>query len=355
MTGFSYTPPIPRLTLLFALLGLAWCAYISFPAEVQAPCATSGCELFRDSKIAGLSLWWVGGAFFFVISILCLRGKSFLAAKLLALGIFLDAILLVIMFFTAPCLDCLVVAACMGLCLLSLMLSRDGGIPAKKGYSFLLTLWFGFFLANSVLALNEKLPDYTIGREGSNEIRLFFSPSCPACREAVKTLGGKAKLYPVDEKEGDFDAILRFEELLKDRNLSYEQALQKSLDPLAPTPEISLFKRLELNIQLLRNKAVIFRQGFRALPLIEINGMPGYMPVKDAQTLESETPESNGQHVEAGNPPGMPGEKPPARALGESGRNTLPSNGGSLESIPDFLNGTDNLGQCNQGSAIPCD
>lgn len=334
MPRHSFTPPIPRLALLFALLGLAWCAYISFPAEVQAPCATSGCELFRDSKIAGLSLWWIGGAFFFALAVVCLRGKSFLAARFLALALFLDALLLIVMFFTAPCLDCLVVAACMGLCLLSLLLQRHGGVPPKTGYITLLSVWFGLFLANGVLAVNENLPPYIMEGEESTDIRLFFSPSCPACREAIKTLGDKAALYPVEEKEGDFEAILRLQHLLRDPDISYEEALKKCLDPLAPTPEITLLKNLELRFQLLRNKATVFRQGFRALPLIEINGMPGFVPA-GAQT---------------------PGQKAPAPpgAAGHQKQAPLPKQGGA-EGIPDFLNDMDSLGQCSQNSAIPCD
>lgn len=355
MTGYSYTPPIPRLTLFFALLGLAWCAYISFPAEVQAPCATSGCELFRDSKIAGLSLWWVGGAFFFLIAVVCLRGKSFLAAKLLALGVFLDALLLIVMFFTAPCLDCLIVAACMGLCLLSLLLARHGGVPPRKSYSFLLAVWFGLFLANGVLAGNENLPSYTVGGEVSSQARLFFSPSCPACREAVKSLGGKATLYPVEERDGDFEAILRFESLLEDGALDYAQALQKSLDPLAPVPEKPFFAQLLMRLQLLRNKAAVFRQGFRALPLIEINGMPGYAaPESAARVNESpaETEPEAGGLTKAGAPQNE--QAGPQPAIGAHDSRTLPGRDALMENMPDFLEGADSLGQCGQGSAIPC-
>ena len=337
MPRHSFTPPVPRFALFFALLGLAWCAYISFPAEVQAPCATSGCELFRSTKLVGISLWWIGGAFFFALAAICLRGRSFLAARLLALGIFLDAILLIIMFFTAPCLDCLIVAACMGLCLLSLQLSRDGGIPPKKGYTILLSIWFGLLLANGVLAANENIPPYIIEGEDSTEIRLFFSPSCPACREAIKTMGSKAALYPVEEQDGDFEAILRLEALLKDPNIPYEEALRKCQDPLAPVPEITFLRSLELRIQLLRNKAAVFRQGFRALPLIEINGMPGFVPA------EKNIPQ----------PAAPVPAVPPAGQRQSEALRPVPNS--SMEDIPDFLDGLDNLGQCGQGSAIPCE
>ena len=340
MSGYSYTPPVPRLTLLFALLGLAWCFYISFPENASVPCATSGCELFRDSKIGGVSLWWVGGAFFFVLSAICLRGRSFLAAKLLALAIFLDAILLIIMFFTAPCLDCLVVAACLGLCLLCLQLPHSEFIPPKKGHPFLLAVWFGLFLANAVLAANENIPAYTMGDAQTTEVRLYFSPSCPACREAVASLAGKAALYPVEEKPGDFEAVLRFEVLLQGNKLTYEEALNKSLDPRMPVPEISLARQLELRVQMLRNKAAVFGQGFRALPLIVINGMPGF------GQAERDKPIGQKPAAEADDPLSLETDslRVPESTTGNHG----------IESIPDFLNNTGNLGQCSQRSAIPC-
>ena len=348
MSDYSYTPPVPRLTLLFALLGLAWCVYISFPANTSIPCATSGCELFRDSTIGGVSLWWVGAAFFFVLSAICLRGRSFLAAKFLALAIFLDAILLIIMFFTAPCLDCLVVAACMGLCLLCLQLPHSEFIPPKKGHPLLLAIWFGLFLANAVLAANESIPAYTVGDAETTEVRLYFSPSCPACREAVASLAGKATLYPVEENPGDFEAVLRFEVLLQGNKLTYEEALNKSLDPRTPVPQIALPRQLELRAQMLRNKAAVFGQGFRALPLIVINGMPGFeqaeknKPVRQKPAAEVDgplAPETDEQLA-----PETENLRTPDATTGKD----------SIKDISDFLNNTGNLGQCSQRSAIPC-
>ena len=325
-------------TLFFSVLGLLWCAYVAFPTDIHLPCATSGCEIFRDSKFAGISLWWVGGAFFLAFSLLCLLGQRLLAWLMIITALFLDAILLVIMLFTAPCLDCLVVAAIMALCACTL-------VPWAKStrtfaaLSLLIPVWFGLFLANSVLSVNEQVSDYTIGTTTNRDIRLYFSPSCPACREAVRTLGDRAALYPVEEKEGDFESILIMEQLLRE-GLSPIVALEQSLLGDRPAPALSLSDRAALSMQLLRNKAAVMRQGFRALPLIQINGMP------KGAVVEKERPATvpNASRDVFGDAPLTP-RTPGDRSGNDQG----------LEGLPDFLNGTGELGQCGGDSPEPCD
>lgn len=261
-------------TLFFALLGLVWCGYMAFPTASPPPCATSGCALFRDTKFAGLSLWGVGGAYFFLLAILCLRGSRRLARPLALLALLADAVLLLVMFLTAPCFDCLVAALFIGLCYYTLRVGGDGWFQEKPGPSVLLPIWLGLFLGNAVLAGNEMLPLHRMGGAEKAEVRIFFSPSCPACREALIAFGDRAALYPVLENEGDMDNILRLEAFYAS-GMPMAEALSRSLDPDEAVPFLSLPDRLLLDLQLLRNKAALMRQGFRALPLIQINGMPG--------------------------------------------------------------------------------
>jgi hypothetical protein len=314
-------------TFILSLLGLLWCAYIAFPVDAHLPCATSGCEIFRDSKFAGLSLWWVGGAFFFVYCSVCLRGYRFLAWLFIMAALFLDALLLIIMLFTAPCLDCLVVAALMGLCACTLLpLSRE--TPGFRPLSLLIPIWFGLFLSNGVLAANEQIPEYTISGESKGEVRLYFSPSCSACREAIRSLGARATLYPVEEREGDFDSIILMERFIRE-GASPEEALQRSLAEEMGPVDLPLTERVILSMQLLRNKAAVMRQGFRALPLIQINGMPRLGLTDKNQGL-----------------PSLPANtENPARSR----------NSPHPDEIPDFLQSPGELGQCVQGSDEPCD
>jgi hypothetical protein len=369
MTARAQHSLIPWPALFFALLGLVWCGFVAFPTANPAPCATAGCALFRDSKIAGVSLWWVGGALFFILTILCLRGQRAAARLLARLALFVDAILLIVMYFTAPCLDCLVVAALIALCFFFLRPNNSGWFLEDASPSLLLPVWIGLFIGNCAVVVNEQMPQYTLGNAATAQVRLYFSPSCPACREAVQTLGPSALLYPVEEREGDFEAILRFENLLA-AGLSPADALRGSLQADNHIPSVSLPDQLIMHVQLLRNKAAVLRQGFRALPLIEVNGMPGFKgqgavakpeetpvgrhaPATEQPRGSDQTPESvNGtahEHaVDADRPDGhldtAPTPTPPEQ-------NFPPERNAG---VPDFLNHPDNLGQCGSNADTPC-
>ncbi|MDL2266811.1 hypothetical protein LJC46_02340, partial [Desulfovibrio sp. OttesenSCG-928-G15] len=314
---------IAWIPLFFSLLGLAWCGYISFPTAAPSECATSGCALFKDSRIAGISLWWIGGAYFFTLSILCLKGALGLARLLSLLALLGDAVLLLIMYFTAPCLDCLIVAVFIGLGYVALQRASNTNswftTAVKLAPSFLLPLWLGLFAGNAALALGEQIPPYAIGKPISTEIRIFFSPSCPACRSAVQTLGDKAALIPVQENDEDFASIVKFRALLS-QGLPPHAALARSRNEQEPMPDLSLLDRLGLRVRLMLNKAALFKQGFRALPLVQINGMPiGKDPVA-LQTGEPQTGTAPPQRRNAAGAPPMPDD-----------------------SLPDFLDNMDNI------------
>jgi hypothetical protein len=102
------------------------------------------------------------------------------------------------------------------------------------------------------------------------------------------------------------------------------EAVARCRDPLEPLPELSFFQRLILEIQLLRNKILILRQGADSLPMIQLYGLPGAA--------------SAGQNAPSG--AGDPGTE--SRFSGE-GR-TL-----------DFLQDLSTLNRCPQGSETPCD
>lgn len=267
----------PWGAIFFALLGLIWCGYVAFPTSVDTQCITSGCDISRSFSIGGVSLWWIGGAYFFVLILLCLRGRRYFAWRLSQLALLLDTLLLGIMFFTGPCFDCLVVAVFIGLTTWLLRPPASGWFKGENTSShFLLPLWFGLLLGNSVVAINESAPRWVIANEHSSSIiRVHFAPSCPWCREAVKVLGAKEKalLYPVLEEESDFNALLRFEAYIAE-GMSVDEAIDACLDETAPLPHVSFARQMAMRVQLLRNKNFLFKHPQRSLPLIEINGMP---------------------------------------------------------------------------------
>ena len=281
----SLTPPWSAL--LFALMGLLWCGYVVFPSGTQEPCVMSGCAISKELMFGGLSLWWVGGAYFFFLMIICLRGKRHIAWRLAQVALVLDSLLLLVMFFTGPCSDCLVVALFFFLTARALRPTVSGGYAGSDApvHFAMFPLWIGLFLGNVVTAGNEAIPHWSIGKETSQNVRLYFSPSCPACRDAVIALGDTVTLFPVAKEQGDFDAIVRFYSNVN-QGMPAAESLRQAMAEDAPVPRLPLTDRFLLHIQLFRNKTAVMRHGAtQPMPLILINGMPSSWKKADDHSL----------------------------------------------------------------------
>jgi thiol-disulfide isomerase/thioredoxin len=331
---------IPWNALFFALLGLAWCGYVAFPSGTSAICETSGCVFLRDGTFAGIPMWWIGGGYFFLLAILCLRGARRLAWMFSRMALFLDSLLLLVMFFTGPCINCLILAMFFAITCFLLRPTSEGWFLEEPTSPILLPIWLGLFLGNVCLAINESVPNLVLGNTENKEVRLFFSPSCPACREALVTLEGKAALYPIKENDGDVEAIIRLISYLE-AGMPMAEALARSLNPQEPGPTLSPPARVIFEIQLLRNKTIILRQGFDSLPLIMINGLPGAQSPK-ASSLDGQNSYSGTSQI---SPHGAAG---PAALSGEG-------NGLLLDGNTNFLQDVTGLGRCPSDSKEPCE
>ncbi len=314
MTLYSprFNKSTPWGATFFALLGLLWCGYVAFPIS-KPPCTLSGCSLFQDGKIFGISLWWIGGAFFFVETILCLRGMRFLAYQLARLALFFDCILMLIMFFTAPCSYCIIVAVFLALTYFCLRIpGGNGGLRDKARFGMLLfPVWCGLMLGNTVLLVDEFTPRWSIAGDEAAEVSIYFSPSCKYCHNAMLAAEGKARLYPIVRDEGDLEAVLRLEHLLS-QHVPMAEALERAMSADEPVPPTSAFKRLiSLPIQLLRNKTYVFKHGHGMLPLVVISGGPG------AETVAR--PSASPQPSSESSPGREPSSEVPANATPENG------------------------------------
>jgi hypothetical protein len=138
--------------------------------------------------------------------------------------------------------------------------------------SRLFFLWMLLFIANGASAFTESIQPWVIHGQEHRERRVYFSPSCPACREAVTFFADKAAFVPVMKDENDFQAIVRMEEGLK-QGLTLREAFDAAQEKRLASP-ISLFRKIFLHILLMRNKVDALRLGFDKLPLLLVEGMP---------------------------------------------------------------------------------
>ena len=226
------------LPLFLSVLAFVFCLWIGLGNRFEI-CVTAGCTLFEDAKLAGISMWWYGAAAFTALGICSAcryPGAGFVLAWVF---LFADALLLTLMIFTAPCINCLVVAGFFFLIFLCLRKAdRDSGYMSfqKPAKSLLVTLWSVLFIINIGAVLKSEVSTWSLGgNEKTASVHLFYSPSCSACRQAVEALAGKVDVayYPVAEYPQDFARIAYMVSAVKKGetvNAAFQQA--QSAKPL---------------------------------------------------------------------------------------------------------------------------
>jgi len=256
--------------LAASVLGVVFCVAAGLGWE--ALCVTSGCSLWGDFSLAGISLYWVGGAVFALVAGLVLTGRAQFATLVIWLVVVLDIALLALMAVTAPCTNCLVAAALIGLL---------GLLSLERRRSFMgatLTVWGVIFVLNGALMAREQIKPWPMIGSEEAAVRVFFSPSCPACRVMLRELvegggavGGMADsrlaLYPLDKSEDDVQALWRLQELSATAGAG---AVLRELvgGTLGEVPKASSKPDIGFRLRLWSNKIFLLRSGFTTVPVL---------------------------------------------------------------------------------------
>ncbi len=303
---FEQRRTVAILPLIASLLGLGFCLWVALSSHLDtnaADCVATGCTLYKDISIAGVSLWHMGAVAFAGLSLCAVRGYvtvGYIAAACMVVG---DIILLALMAFTAPCTNCLMVAALFALTFW--LFRRDYAFQstmtvvassttndAPVGRSYVLCVWTLFFFANGLALANENIEPWIIHGPDNAPMRIYFSPSCPSCREAIRTYavsGTTIAFLPVAEDDDDLYAIATLQKELKNGK-NFFPAFRFATNDSNIEKDLPLSEYLTLQWQLLRNKVRFYASGSSTLPLIQMHGMPKRAP----QTVQS--PQAAIQH-----------------------------------------------------------
>ena len=252
-----------------ALLGLILCLLNAGGANLF--CLTVGCELYAGYSLFGYSFYLygaVGFAFILVLALLARRGR-FAAVTLLglvlALGLLLDLVALVWQNLYWACASCLVVALLLGWAALGFWRTH----PRFCGRFFkgLLLVW-GLLLLPVLVAAGKEvlLPPWAIYGPPDAEVRVYFSPTCPACSVAVEQVlrspdGKSAAFYPVAKNDIDLQLLAQ----LQAKGEVDAQALQTLF---AAEPDPTVVAGSNLRWRLARNRMNLARYGVKTIPLI---------------------------------------------------------------------------------------
>ena len=274
--------------LCIALLAAAFCIWSAFGNDVNF-CVTAGCSLYQDFTVGGISLWWLGTGTFAVLALLALLGAAAPGRLLAGLALLGDICLLLLMALTAPCVSCLVVAVFFALTYLGFRQAEQGqargrGIQPRR--SALLLVWVLLFTVNVGAVARSQTAIWPI-TEGDDEatVRMFFSPSCPSCREGIDILSGHVDVafYPLAENDSDVYRVAQMRRLL-DTGMNLAEALGQSQNVTPPRGLAALSPDLLwLRFRMLRNKAHVFSAGAQTVPFFEYHGLPSMLVKQQAR------------------------------------------------------------------------
>lgn len=292
--------------LLAAIIGLIFCVWSALGNDVNF-CVTTGCTLYQDFSLGGISLWWFGAGAFTVLAACAILGQRAAGRWLSACFVLGDVFLLLLMALTAPCVSCLVAAFLFAVSYL--LFKRQDADPGRSGqprprrHSILLWVWAVLFIVNIGAVARSQFDVWPILDEsGEARLRMYFSPSCRYCIEGINVLSGNVNVafYPVADNEMDIFRLAKMMELLDEG-----EGLAEALGQSAEITEPGMFAALRpdmllLRFRLLRNKAHIFASGSQSVPFFETLGLPGDVIAKSREMSEAKRKISAPEAVDTG-------------------------------------------------------
>jgi hypothetical protein len=257
------------IMILFpALLGLTLCLLNAAGAGLF--CLTSGCALYAGYSLFGLSFYVYGAIAFGVIVLLAAsagkipRAAPWLGGIILA-GLALDLLFLVWQLLYWPCSSCLVVALLLGWTAVGFW--RTYPRLCRHLYKGVLLVWLALWIPSAVAAGKEVLlTPWAIYGPADASVRVFFSPTCPACVTEVNKLLQSSEVarmafYPIAKNDRDLRLIatLLQEGVAQPADLGrlFAADLKEAQDPSQ-----------QLRWRLAKNKMALARYGAQTIPLI---------------------------------------------------------------------------------------
>ncbi|WP_446424968.1 hypothetical protein [Mailhella sp.] len=307
--------PFPILPSCVSLAGLLFCLWVHLTGG-ESLCLTDGCALFQDFRLAGVSLWQAGLVLFSLLLALCLLRFIRAARFCAALALTADTLLLGVMLFTAPCVNCLIAALFIAAAFVALRRADSSNRRTRR--SPLLLLWAALFLfALGGVIRDSAEPWSPLPQEGPASVHIYFSPSCRACQtlaELAPRMKG-ARWFPVAEDARDVWLIRAMGDALA-AGATLPEAVKQAQNAVpgladfdsAPGWRLGLLKpeMLLLQFRLWKNHARVLAAGSDRLPFVQYLGLPAFLR-GDALPLPSVSP--NIPELDLGVTAFCPGEK----------------------------------------------
>ena len=266
------------LPLFISLSGLIYCLASMFGAT-EAICHTAGCQVYKCYSFLGFSFYTWGTLAFALCTIFLIFRKKLnkffnffdIYSIFLTFCLLGEVGLLAYQAIYLPCFSCLVVGLLWGiLFILDLKWKREDNFDSKK---ILVGIWGLLFFTVATSAIKDIITPWPIYGKPDAPIKIFFSPTCPACKKAVQEIlekglidKNKIALFPVAKNEEDKDRICLLQCSLQNKDLPL--ALNKCWQPKCTPISVGLWNILRLNFNLFRNRLALAKMGIDRIPVI---------------------------------------------------------------------------------------
>jgi len=256
------------MIILPALLGLALCLLNATGAQLF--CLTAGCTLYAGYALFGLSFNVYGAIVFGVIALLAAVARKMpraapLLGKIILAALFLDLLFLGWQIFYWPCSSCLVVALLLGGTATGFW--RSYPPLCRRLFKGVLLAWLGLLIPVAVATGKEVLlTPWALYGPADASVRVFFSPTCPACANEVTKLlhhpdVARMAFYPIAKNDQDLRllAALLQEGIEQPANLG--RLFGSDMKKATSLP-------LRLRWRLAKNKMALAGHGAQTIPFI---------------------------------------------------------------------------------------
>lgn len=256
-----------NIVRIFASLGLIYCVLqvVEVPLEF---CKTSGCEITEDITFLGISLYLYGAFFFLAVLALVQLDYRRLANILVTVAVLVDIFLLSILAIGSPCFSCAVVAILIALTYLSILYWDNKSYNYKN--IIVIGLWLLVFVPNMFNVAQELLisPRPIYGDKNA-EVKVFFAPDCPHCKEAIQKLidnDADFALYPIASSDKEYSQMCAMQCAIDDGE-NIDSAYKKCITN-ACSGSKSIYDEITMRVMSSYNKMYLTKIGKKEVPLL---------------------------------------------------------------------------------------
>jgi hypothetical protein len=207
-----------------------------------------------------------------------------------------DVLLLAYLAFGSPCISCLIVGILIFILFFlawqwhfGQFFAGDSWTGLRRSAVVVCGLWIGVAAPNLLGVVQETVAPMPIYGSNDAPIKIFFSPTCPACKDMVRRMvrnnEDKTALYPVAHNEEDVERMCILDCTL-DRGADLKEALNKCWRGECSMEERGFWQKVRLTLISQINQSFLLDMGKKEVPVLVSRTAPEPAPAQPGVDIE---------------------------------------------------------------------